>query len=620
VGLVRVCRTRSRLQNLASGWVENSRLTRELVERLLGSAKASPTHGSAGMNDLSVELTLRRRWAADPSSPETADGLAKSHASRDIDSAASWALRALACDPLFARSLLTLSTIWAAAGALDVAAMTIRRAAALEPSLWTAWHNMSSALVHLDSEAKALPYQRRAHISGAPEEHRYQLIFLELLFGDAEVASRHLAEALDTFPNPDSAIGMVYTAMQRGRAISAAILGETLIARFPRSANVAMMLQRVRLRLTRSQHDIRAMQTRWGVDAKDGYYPVDTERRRVAPGYLLIRGFNCGFWGEVTHVAINVALAEIMGRIPLVYWGREVRYRRQDEGNAWDLFFEPLSDVALSELRVEQRDIHPGHWTAASLCKSEHLQHLQMLSGNPQGINAIAAVNRPEAILVSDGFVEMRDVLAWAAPGHRWQQADPVAVYQEIFSRFFRPRAHIAQSIEQIAVSLLGGAPVIAVHVRAQSRGKSGESIEKKNVESSAYFAQIDRWLAQNPAYKLFLLTDIDDAIVAFRQRYGERVLVLDRVRISTPNFGRTGADLPRASDIGFGAELDGYQLGLEVLTDAYLAAACDRFVGDGASAVSCSILNLKMWRSEDVALIRQNVFLERSAASREYT
>lgn len=572
------------------------------------------------MNDQRIDPKLRCQLAVSPGSSDVAGALANALTSRDADLAASWALRALACDPFSARPLIALSTIWANAGELDLAAMMIRRAAALEPSLSTAWHNLASAMIHLDREAIALSCQRRASVLGTPDEHRYQLVFLEILLGDADAASRHLVELLARLPRHDSAIGMVYEAMKRERSVAAALLSDVVVAHFSHSAGVAMVHQRARLRLGRSQSDIRTIQARWGVAPGDTLYPVDAERRLVAPGHMLIRGFGCGFWGEVTHVAINAALAEITGRIPLVYWGHEVRYRKEADGNAWDLFFEPLSDAGMLELRVEQDHIFPGHWTAASLFGSEHLRGLKILSGNPHGISAISAVNRAEAVVVADGYVEMRDVLAWAPPGHPWRQVDPVTVYQEIFARLIRPRPHIAQSIGQIGSDLFAGLPVIAVHVRAQSGGKDGESIEKTGATAASYFAKIDDWLAERPDFMLFLLTDVHDALDAFRQRYGKRVLALDRMRMSHPSFGQSAANLPTTSDVGCASELDGYQLGLEVLVDAYLAAACDRFIGDGASAVSCSIVNLKAWKAEDIALVRRNVFLERSAVGREYT
>jgi hypothetical protein len=184
-------------------------------------------------------------------------------------------------------------------------------------------------------------------------------------------------------------------------------------------------------------------------------------------------------------------------------------------------------------------------------------------------------------------------------------------VLREIFGRF-RLKTKVSEIVSGLASTLFSG-PMIAVHARSQSLGKNLEALEGREISLASYFPQLDIWLAINPAAKLFVLTDSEGAIAAFGERYGHtRVVTLDRARIPIDQDGYAGRDLPRTSDVGFDTSIDGYRLGLEVLIDAYLAARCDRFIGDGASSVSCAVLNLKRWRDEDTFLIRQNVYLER--------
>lgn len=77
--------------------------------------------------------------------------------------------------------------------------------------------------------------------------------------------------------------------------------------------------------------------------------------------------------------------------------------------------------------------------------------------------------------------------------------------------------------------------------------------------------------------------------------------------------LGRGGAHRAIAGTVTRSS--DGYRLGVEVLIDAYLAARCQWFVGDGASGVSCAIAHLKEWPSDALHLVRQNVFAERHFA-----
>jgi hypothetical protein len=51
---------------------------------------------------------------------------------------------------------------------------------------------------------------------------------------------------------------------------------------------------------------------------------------------------------------------------------------------------------------------------------------------------------------------------------------------------------------------------------------------------------------------------------------------------------------------------IDGRRLAIEVIFDAYLAARCDAFVGDGASGVSNAVCRLKAWPEGTVTLFRR--------------
>jgi hypothetical protein len=152
------------------------------------------------------------------------------------------------------------------------------------------------------------------------------------------------------------------------------------------------------------------------------------------------------------------------------------------------------------------------------------------------------------------------------------------------------------------AARLFGGRRMLAVHYRAQQRDKQAESIEGLSLAIDDYVQPIDRILAGGSADGIFLLSDLAPAVEAFRQRYGTRMVTLPRLRLAHAD----------QLDLGLDQSLDGHRLALEVLEDAYLAAACDLFLGDGASGVSCCIAALKDWPEGALTLLRRNVFQER--------
>lgn len=425
----------------------------------------------------------------------------------------------------------------------------------------------------------------------------------------------HLKAALEAAPHlaryaPNE---VVMAAVRSGQVSTAAILAEDIVARDPALAGAPEALHFARARLAKTTSEVREVVRRWSASRVPAYHPVDADRRQRDPGYVLIRGWGTGFWAEVFHVANNVAFAEIAGRVPCVYWGEEVRYRGAACANAWEQFFEPLSPIPFGELERAAVSVFPRFWTPRTLFSSEPYRHIETFRGNTLGIGALGALNRAEALIVADGFVDISDVLAWTPAGHPWASMSKLEVFREIFTSRFRLTSEINAVVSDLAAKVLSG-PTIAVHARSQSQGKNYEAMEGREITLAPYFSQVDLWLDADPAAKLLLLTDSRGAVAAFGERYGRaRVTTLERARLPNHQDSYAARDLPKASDVGLDMSLDGYTLGLEVLVDAYLAARCDRFIGDGASSVSCAILNLKHWRDDEVFLIRRNVYLERA-------
>ncbi|MBI1778582.1 MAG: hypothetical protein HYR63_24850 [Proteobacteria bacterium] len=561
------------------------------------------------------EKQLRGAWLTAPNSAVIALEFAQGAWSRQAGGAEKWAFRSLACDPHCVDALTLSGVIQASTGATERARRSLQRVAALNPALPTAWRNLSTWALQCGIGGAAIAFQRRVDcLVYGDLEAKLDLILVETLVGQVERAAQRLALIYRTPGVCEAVVEIVGTALEKGRGLQAAILAEAVVEHFPSSADATRMLHLARAGVARTGQDVQAIARRWSGGSGGIYHAIDAVRRGIAPGYLLIRGYGCGFWGEVTHVANNLALAEIMGRTAVVYWGREVRYRRAKVGNAWDLFFEPISSETAQELAGLRGKIFPGHWTSATLLESRYDAAALGQQGNRAGINGLAGINRPEQIVVSDGYVDLRDALSWSAAAHPLAGRDPLAVYRQIFSKWIHLRPEHRRTVDEIGARLFEGMPTVAIHVRAPSGGKNAESLEKTDAGPAGYFPHIDLWLEETPQSKLFILTDQEEVLMRFRSRYGARVISLDRIRLSQPDKQLGDGGLPQGSDVGLDLSLDGYTLGYEVLVDAYLAASCRRFIGDGASGVSCAILNLKDWREEDVSLVRRNVFTERRA------
>ena len=60
---------------------------------------------------------------------------------------------------------------------------------------------------------------------------------------------------------------------------------------------------------------------------------------RTSPQFLLIKAWGFGFWSDVSHVLGCLLLAEITGRTPVTYWGRNSLFRDGSGQDAFRLYF-----------------------------------------------------------------------------------------------------------------------------------------------------------------------------------------------------------------------------------------------------------------------------------------
>ena len=96
-------------------------------------------------------------------------------------------------------------------------------------------------------------------------------------------------------------------------------------------------------------------------------------------------------------------------------------------------------------------------------------------------------------------------------------------------------------------------------------------------------------------------MTDDERWLLRVKSSYGNRVVATDCLRTST----LTGVHRL--------APTAGLRVGVEVMTDTYLAVRANRFIGNGRSNVSAIIALLKDWKPEDCLLVRPSHMMERN-------
>ena len=294
---------------------------------------------------------------------------------------------------------------------------------------------------------------------------------------------------------------------------------------------------------------------------------VDEER------FLIVRAWGYGFWADTMHVLGGLMLAELTGRIPCVLWGKNSLFLPEGEENAFPLFFNGIGSEFLSLLKVTPADrIFPFKWGGKDIGGEAIDPTCAPHQGGEGKLGAIWLLNRPERVIVSDFFIGVADLVPWIPAGHRWDGESLDGIVSGLMADF-GPNWRIRDAVTA-AVEELSGRKTIAVHVRGGDKGVEVSQLDELNTHYPAIVEQ-----AVDHGYAVWLMTDAEQVVEAFRTRFGEAIHCLDALRTSTD----TGVHYAAAPK-------DRLRLGEEVIADVLIGASCDRFVGNGASAPSCMV------------------------------
>jgi protein O-GlcNAc transferase len=280
------------------------------------------------------------------------------------------------------------------------------------------------------------------------------------------------------------------------------------------------------------------------------------------------------------------------GRIPVIHWGAGCRYTDAPDSDAFSTFFKPLNEWGLSDMQPLGPDYYPEKWRGTDLC-ADRFEQWSGLGGRRSGFYLL---NRPEPVIVSDFYTQIFEVTPWLAPDHWLHGCNAHEVFARLYRKYFKLRPDIQADIDAFANAHIKGRPTLGVHVRNADKASESASFQDNSDQIAAL---VERYMQQDESLRLFLLTDSAQAVETYRARYGDRVFFTDSARAD----GDVGVHVA-----GQGSR---HQLGVEVIKDTYLAAACDRFIGLGASNLPCMVSVLKGWPAGAIHLIGENRFLQ---------
>jgi protein O-GlcNAc transferase len=291
--------------------------------------------------------------------------------------------------------------------------------------------------------------------------------------------------------------------------------------------------------------------------------------------YLLIRAWGYGFWSDVHHVVGQLLLAELTHRIPVVCWGENSLFRDASNKNAFELYFQPIGAVD-KILELSSGSIYPAKWKNQDLFGPS----INQWEGPFSRMAAPYFFNRSEDILVSDFYITLSSLRRWIANDSSYHGLDEDDIYNYLFQKYLSPADKIARKVDMFFNRVMSGKPWVAVHARGSDKIHESPELHRINHD---YWGFVDRIVELNPSIGVFLLTDSNTLHDAYKNRYGEKLVVTPALRTS--------------KDIGVHLQgYGGYDLGVEVLVDVLLAIRCNYFVGNKESNVSLAITSMKKW------------------------
>ncbi len=305
--------------------------------------------------------------------------------------------------------------------------------------------------------------------------------------------------------------------------------------------------------------------------------------------FLLIKAWGFGFWSDVSHVLGQFLIARLTARTPVVFWGANSLFSRDQKSDAWRAFFEPASPTTLRDLRALTCECWPPKWTTANLTYPE----VAKWEGQWSRVPGLRLLGRSERIIVSDFFASILELLPWINPSHPLAGKSVHEIARILVRDHLRPTAPILTEVEAFCAARLPQ-PFLAVHARGSDKALEMPELDRINRE---YHARIEAHMAAHSTDAIFLMTDDARVLADYRRRYGQKVIATDCERTSND----TGVHYQKRQDPR--------RLGTEVLADALIATRARAFIGNGFSNASVMVRYLADWPEGAVTLIGQNLF-----------
>jgi hypothetical protein len=265
--------------------------------------------------------------------------------------------------------------------------------------------------------------------------------------------------------------------------------------------------------------------------------------------------------------------------------------------NAFELFFEPVSNCTLSDAVRPDFTYYPPTWkyenVTAEDTERSRMQYRDLKSMMESDAN----------VVVSDVYYPLRSIMAWIRSDHWAYGKTPYQIYRVLYDNYLRIKPEIKREIQKFIntnPNFRDERPILGVHVRGDAIVTEVAQIYDLN---ELYKPYIWQYIVRYNVRHLFLITDSKKIARQYKRLYGVNEMLISsdskkmplQKRIATclldyPNKRHKGVELLKDT--------------IEVIKDTYLASQCDFFIGNGYSSLSNTVLRLKDWSEMNIKLL----------------
>lgn len=313
--------------------------------------------------------------------------------------------------------------------------------------------------------------------------------------------------------------------------------------------------------------------------------------------FLLIKALGKSIWADVDHVMCQLFAAELTDRIPIVYWGMESHYSESINTNAYELFFEPVSQYTVHDITRKEYTFYPLVWQFGNLL-AEDTGKLKMEN---RDLNSL--MKSDANVLVSDVYYSIRALMPWIKKGHWSYGKTPHQIYRQLYDKYLKLKPEINKEIQKYIntnPNFRDERPIIGVHVRGNAITNEVAQIYDLN---EYYKPNVWQYVVRYNARHLFLITDSNKILAQYKKLYNKHDMLFYTDSKKTPFKERIATcllDYPNKRHKGVELIKDT----IEIIKDTYLASQCDFFIGNGYSNLSNTVMRLRDWPETNIKLL----------------